>query len=509
MSKRKRKNDNSIRVRFIGSSCIGVTGSCVSISYIRDDLTKGLLFLDMGLPQGYSTTPLGQYNDMERMVNAIKREYMNKDYSNINMVLSHVHIDHLGLTPILNEDNGFNGKIYCSKNSRVLAKPMLEDCFKIHNSTVKYLKSRGKKKDLLYTSPQLYYSLSRFTDTPLNQEISIDNNCKIILRPNCHTIDSVNITVIIKKPNTNRFVKILYTGDVGNTTNYSLSNYLTKQEIETKYDLVISEATYSQKPEYKLTKKNIIEEMNNLKNRIETSIKDGRIVLMPNFSFSGSQQMITYLYQWFKDNEYFINNNINIVMDSNLMLKINDCYLKILESKDKDLFEKIMNWKLLKKINTYDGTVAFLTHKKPCIILSSSGFMENGKIECYLRSLICDSKCDIIVTRYCAKDCEGSMAWKLFNDKQKTITFNGNNKAERITVVKRCGLYNFYGFSGHASYYQLLDMFSKFNTKKILLHHMENSKKEDFIKDAKEYLRNKNKTTQITAVGKDCYEFKL
>ena len=135
--------------------------------------------------------------------------------------------------------------------------------------------------------------------------------------------------------------------------------------------------------------------------------------------------------------------------------------------------------------------------------------MENGKIECYLRSLVCDSKCDIIVTRYCAKDCEGSMAWKLFNDKQKTITFNGSNKAERITVVKRCGLYNFYGFSGHASYHELLDMFANFNTKKILLHHMENSKKEDFIKDAKEYLRNKNKTTQITAVGKDCYEFKL
>ena len=77
VSKRKRKNDNSIRVRFIGSSCIGVTGSCVSISYIRDDLTKGLLFLDMGLPLGYSTTPLGQYNDMERMVKAIKREYIN------------------------------------------------------------------------------------------------------------------------------------------------------------------------------------------------------------------------------------------------------------------------------------------------------------------------------------------------------------------------------------------------------------------------------------------------
>ena len=38
---------------------------------------------------------------------------------------------------------------------------------------------------------------------------------------------------------------------------------------------------------------------------------------------------------------------------------------------------------------------------------------------------------------------------------------------------------------------------------------MEESNKEQFVKEVKEYLRNKNKTTQVLAVNKGCYEFKL
>lgn len=418
-------------------------------------------------------------------------------------------VDHIGMIPLFNSYNGFNGKIYCSEKSRILAKPLLEDCFKIHNNNVNYLKRKGKKKNLLYTSQELYDCLDKFKSINLNEEFQIDDNCKVILKPNSHTVDSTNITVLIRKPNSNRWFSILYTGDIGNDLNYSLSNYLTKQDLPIKADLIISEATYSKKPEIELTKKMGLEERDKLKELILKSLKEGRRVLLPTFSFARSQQLITYFYEWFKDDEFIKDNNIQFVMDSNLMLKINNCYSKLLDGKDKDLFEKVMKWKQLKKIDTFDATMAFLTHKTPSVVLTSSGFMDAGKSTVFLREYVGNSKCDVIVTGYCSKDCEGSVAWKLFNENQKTITFNGDNKNDRKTVLKRCGLYEFNTFSGHASYYQLLDMFSKFNTKRIILHHMNEENKDTFIKEVKEYLRNKNKTTQVLAVNKGCYEFKL
>lgn len=418
-------------------------------------------------------------------------------------------VDHIGMIPLFNSSNGFNGKIYCSEKSRILAKPLLEDCFKIHNNNVNYLKRKGKKKNLLYTSQELYDCLDKFKSINLNEEFQIDDNCKIILKPNSHTVDSTNITLLIRKPNSNRWFSILYTGDIGNDLNYSLSNYLTKQDLPIKADLIISEATYSKKPEIELTKKMGLEERDKLKELILKSLKEGRRVLLPTFSFARSQQLITYLYEWFKDDEWIKENNIQFVMDSNLMLKINDSYKKVLEGEEKVLFDKVMNWKQLKKISTYDGTMAFLKDKSPSVVLSSSGFLENGKINVYMPIYVGNSNSIIILTGYCCQNNEGSMAWKLLNDNQKTITFNGNNKEERTTVIKRAKVYEFSSFSGHASYSQLLELYSKLNCPRIVLHHMNEENKDTFVKEVKEYLRNKNKTTQVLAVNKGCYEFKL
>ena len=420
-----------------------------------------------------------------------------------------LNVDHIGMLPILNSKNGFNGNIYTTYKSSVISKPLLEDCFKIHKNMVRVLKQKGKKVDLLYNQYDLYDCFNHFKIVDLNKEIIVDSNLKLYFRTNSHTIDSTNVMISIKKPNTNRYSNIWYSSDLGNNIGYKLSNYLSEQDIPLKMDLAITEATYSKKPKKEITKSMAIEERKKLKDLIYTSLKEGKRILMPTFSFSRSQQLITYLYEWFKDDEWIKENNIQFVMDSNLMLKINDAYKKVLDGEEKELFNKIMNWKQLKKISTYDGTMAFLKDKSPSVVLSSSGFLENGKINVYMPMYTSNSNSIIILTGYCCQNNEGSMAWKLLNDNQKTITFNGNNKEERTTVIKRAKVYEFSSFSGHASYSQLLELYSKLNCPRIVLHHMEESNKEQFVKEVKEYLRNKNKTTQVLAVNKGCYEFKL
>lgn len=70
MSKRRNK-DNDIIVSSVGTSTNQVTGSSFSISYLRDDKTRGLLMIEAGLPQGQATV-LESYNAMKKMSDSIK-----------------------------------------------------------------------------------------------------------------------------------------------------------------------------------------------------------------------------------------------------------------------------------------------------------------------------------------------------------------------------------------------------------------------------------------------------
>ena len=508
---RKKKKNNNIIVTCMGASIKQVTGSHWVIKYNKDDGTKGILHIESGLPQGEHTI-LSQYNAMKKMKQDIlyNGNIENNDINtSVNVIISHAHIDHLGLIPIFNDDNGFKGNIYVTKKQSEISKKLLKDCFKIHNSDVKYLKLKGRKVDLLYTESQLYNCFYHYKIINEYEDITVDSNLKLYYRTNSHTIDSTNIMISIKKPNTNRWYNIWYSGDLGNDINYKTSNYLSVQDLPTKMDFAICEGTYTKKPKINITKSMASEERKRLKELILSSLKEGKRILFPTFSFSRSQQLITYMYEWFKDDEWINKNNIKFVMDSNLMLEINKSYSKILEGDDKKLFDNVMNWDKLKKISTYDGTMAFLSDKSPSVVFTSSGFMEAGKVMNYLPEYLGNSNCVIILTGYCSQNNEGSMGWKILNDEQKTITFNSGNKNDRKTVLKRANIYQFKTFSGHASYEQLMNIFGNLKCSKIILHHMEEENKKEFIEDAKEYLLSKNKTTPIVAVGKGCYEFKI
>ena len=129
------------------------------------------------------------------------------------------------MLPILNSKNGFNGNIYTTYKSSVISKPLLEDCFKIHKNMVRVLKQKGKKVDLLYNQYDLYDCFNHFKIVDLNKEIIVDSNLKLYFRTNSHTIDSTNVMISIKKPNTNRYSNIWYSSDLGNNIGYKLSNY--------------------------------------------------------------------------------------------------------------------------------------------------------------------------------------------------------------------------------------------------------------------------------------------
>lgn len=103
-----------MEVRFIGP--LGkVTGSC---TWMRD-VQKGWSFLvDCGMQQGEMTSE--EWNRSQWPFKPSELKFV---------ILTHAHIDHCGLIPVLYK-NGFTGSVYCTKETAELAKISLMDAAK-------------------------------------------------------------------------------------------------------------------------------------------------------------------------------------------------------------------------------------------------------------------------------------------------------------------------------------------------------------------------------------------
>lgn len=381
----------------------------------------------------------------------------------------------------------------------------MKDCCHIHRKNVEYLKTRGKKVELIYTENDLYDCFNKFTPMEVGKRIEIDSNLHVELRYNSHTLGSCNATIYIKKPSNKRWYSIVYTSDMGTQINKKHSYYLQDQNVNLKCDLFISEATYSDSSR-ELTPKITEQERREFIRIIKEGLQSNKRILLPTFAFSRSQLIITTLFNELKDEEWFVKGDYEIIMDGVLMNNINTVYSRVLKGEDKKLFDDVMSWKKLRKIKDYKASLEFLKVRKPSVILASSGFLENGKINLYLPHILNNSKDIVVVTGYCSQDNEGSMGWKLLND-QKTITFNIDG--EKKTILKRATVYQQKSWTSHISNSELKELFASVDCSKIIIHHCNEENKDKFIAECKEYLRSKNKTTRIIATGKGCNQFVL
>lgn len=489
---KKKKKDDEIVVTSLGNSTDDVTGSCWTISYLKNDGTRGLVVLECGLSQdGNNVEQI--YNQNKRMLENVGKDVVEAcEY----LILGHAHIDHVGNTPFFNSDNGFKGKVFASKETIEESKELIKDSVYIHQKNVEYLKTKGKRVRPLYTEPQMYDMFEHMENMEVGKEVKLNDNLSVHLRYNSHTLGSTNITVTITKPNNQKKV-VCYSSDMGSKYNLKVSRYLKEQDIPKKCNLFISEATYCDKSR-QMSYDMAIKEREELKNVIKKSLLEGRRILLPTFAFSRSQLLLTYFYEWFSNEDWF--KDIPVVVDGVLVNNMNNVYLKVLEGEEKELFENVMNWRNLKVNRAYDSTIATLSQRTSGIYITSSGFLQNGRITTYLPHFLENSRDVIIMTGYCGG--EGSIGYNLLDPNQTTLT------VDKRVIQKNATIISYKSFSSHISYDELLELWSEMNCDKILIHHS-GSDKNKMIEEAREYLSKKNKTTKLVPVNKGAYQFVL
>jgi metallo-beta-lactamase family protein len=315
------------------------------------------------------------------------------------MILSHAHIDHVGLLPRLVRE-GFEGNIYSTAATMDLARVLLMDSAKIQAQDSEYIASSGKKgndeeeEDALYTEDDVIKALGQFKVVDYNEDVEIDPRITIRLTDAGHVLGSaaVHLTIIDE----GKEHKITFSGDVGRYSDLLLKSPQTFPQA----DYIIMESTYgdSLHKDLEPVEDRLLEIIHN------TCIIKGGKVVIPAFSVGRTQELLYAL------NGLELKNklpNINYYVDSPLSMQATQVIknhpevynngVKLVMKVDDDPF----HFKGLKFIESVEESRALVDDPRPCVIISASGMADSGRVRHHIRKIITNQKNTILMVGYC------------------------------------------------------------------------------------------------------------
>lgn len=447
-----------------------------------EDVTGSLIFISTPDHKILVDAGLHQTNDRyeDFLVNNRKyREFKAKELDYI--FITHTHADHCLLLPKLYKE-GCNAQIIISDGSGQIYKDMAEDCAEINERDVLFINSQHNKNYMpLYDLSDVEKSVNYMTEFSVNRKIKLDDSLSFELISAGHLLGSCQVLLYLTYNNLTK--TILVTGDIGNKV--VKNRFVGEYQQVSKADIVIAESTYGDKPDIKTGKKERKNDLEKFKSIIERQIHEmkGRVII-PSFSQSRMQQLALMVYQMYKDSEW----KPKVYIDSPLSIRIFNDYEACLEGQDKDDLDELINSGMFTFVKEPEKSKALVASNEPCLVLSSSGMCQVGRIRHHLKKCVSDPNATILFVGYST---DGSLASLLKDNKCKSITI------DQKVYPCRCSSYSLKSMSGHAPFNQLVENYSNINCQKLILHHGSKLAKET-LKEAldKEYMRN-CKTTRV------------
>ncbi len=427
-----------MKIQFLGAAR-EVTGSKHLITTAKG---KKIL-LDCGMFQGKGLETEGMNRDLG---------FEPEDIDHI--ILGHAHIDHSGVIPYLYR-LGFRGSVVCTSATRDLCAIMLPDSGFIQESdTEKFNKRRVRqglpKVDPLYKRTDAVKCMELFIGVPYNRKFMIDEDIKVKFTNTGHMLGSgvVNLTIMEDgKP-----VRIAYTGDIGRHE----SHILRAPEPFPQCDYLITETTYGDRlhPEMQDADTELYRVVR------ETCVDKGGKLIIPSFAIGRAQEIVQTLNNFYNEGKL---PKIQIYLDSPLAIDateifrlhpecFNDKVMEVMET-DPDPF----GFKSLHYTRHAEDSKKLNAIKEPCVIISSSGMMEAGRIKHHLANNIENHRNTILAVGYCAPTTLGA---RILNG-DKEVSIFGDKYQVRADIER------IEAFSGHGDYKEMLNFISCQNKEEL------------------------------------------
>lgn len=315
-----------------------------------------------------------------------------------HVIISHAHIDHIGLLPKLVKD-GYKGKIYCTPATASLARLLLVDSARIQEADIRYANKRRKKEgkpliEPLYTEEDATAVFPMFETIPYNEPYIVDEGVELMYTDVGHILGSAAVNLKIKEKGIT--TRLTFSGDVGRYRDMILRS---PQDFP-QADYIILESTYGDK----LHDLQAVATDKLLEHIVDTCLKKKGKLVLPAFSLGRTQEILYMLNRLELERRlpplnYYVDSPLSVKMTETIK-RYPNCFnnsVQHLLKKDDDVF--MFNG--LKYIEDVDESKALNENKEPCVIISASGMAEAGRIKHHIANNIEDSRNKILLTGYC------------------------------------------------------------------------------------------------------------
>lgn len=410
----------------------GVTGSCHELR-----LADGhSLLVDCGLFQGEESST--DNPEIEFPIDGL-----------IGLVVTHVHIDHVGRIPYLLAA-GFRGPIFCSEASALLLPLVLEDALKV-----------GFTRNVSLIARFLDQIQIQVVALPYKQWRSVGDGVSIKLHPAGHILGAAYVEVKVqavelKAPRRRKDWRIVFSGDLG----APYTPLLPAPRPPWRADLLVLESTYGDRLHEKRAQRQV-----RLRQVVEHALRNRGTVLVPAFSIGRTQELLYEL-------EGLIHRmgnrlvgsgvrweDLEIIVDSPLAAKMTASYRQLRHLWDREARQRVaagrhpLAFEQLYTVESHEEhlqTVAYLAGSgRPAVVIAASGMCSGGRIVNYLKAMLHDPRHDVLFVGYQAAGTPGRTI-QTYGPAHGYVELDG----QRFTI--RAGVHTIGGYSAHADQADLL-----------------------------------------------------
>ena len=360
------------------------------------------------------------------------------------LLLSHAHIDHSGLIPYI-YSLGFRGKIYCTAATRDLCELMLQDTAFIQEQDVRWYNKKMDRQNKPKIKPlfdmsdaqqvmKLFRTVEYDTPYRLNEEIEIQ------FTNSGHMLGSAVISVAITEDGQTK--RIAYTGDLGRLH----SHILATPQAFPQCDYLICESTYGNR----LHEDTLVSEEQLLGIVEETCMYKKGKLLIPSFSVGRTQEIVYVLNELFNDGRL---ERVPVYVDSPLSANATEIFRRHAHTLNEQVQDTMrydpdpFGFNGLRYITDVQQSKALNRSEQPCIIISSSGMLEAGRIKHHVSNHIDDPSTTILIVGYCTPS---SLGARIQDPSLRYVSIFGFDHRIRAQVTK------VEGFSGHGDYQEMI-----------------------------------------------------
>lgn len=442
-----------MRLIFIGADH-EVTGSCHVL-----EVCGRYILVDCGMEQGTD-----EFETAELPMNIADIDYV---------LLTHAHIDHSGMLPLLYA-RGFRGDVIATPATVDLCDIMLKDSAHIQMTEAEWKNRKGQRAGKepvapIYDMNDAEGVLEHFVSCDYDKVMDLCEGVKVKFSDAGHLLGSASIEVWINEDGEER--KIVFSGDIGNLNRPIIKDpsYINDA------DYVVMESTYGDR--YHNADVDYVSELAGICQR--TFDRGGNVVI-PAFAVGRTQEML-YYFRKIKEEGLVKGHSFEVYVDSPLAVEATQIFNEnIAECFDQEAMDLVRNginplrFPGLTLSVTSNDSIAINSDNKPKVIISASGMCEAGRIRHHLKHNLWRKECTVVFVGYQANGTlgrillEGASEVKLFGEPIEVM-------AEIVKLE---------GVSGHADKAGLIKWITSFDNrlKQVFVVHGEDEVSTGFAK---------------------------